>query len=113
MTKPTFTTLVDPLSGRSWRIPTDRLNPWHTVTINDDGWHMAHPIDCQLDGCLFDDEAQRWTYQPAPNGKYRWQQYDDDPMVWVEIGGDEPCQACTDGVAHRYCLNGGIGGDDE
>jgi hypothetical protein len=72
------TTLIDPLTGRYWVISNDRLNAWHTVTIYETHWHMAHPITCDLATCVFDAEASSWQSPldlPGGPGVYRW---DDD-----------------------------------
>ena len=57
-------------------IPKDRLNPWHTVTLDGTGWHLAHPITCELSSCQFDAEARDWREAPAAHGIYRWDEPD-------------------------------------
>jgi hypothetical protein len=52
-------------------IPADRLNPWHTVTL-DSGWHLAHPVTCDLSACPFDAVARSWSGAPRSEGIYRW-----------------------------------------
>lgn len=61
-------------------IPADRLNPWHTVTLDDIGWHLAHPITCDLSACPFDAEARAWPSAPADHGVYRWDLVD-GPLI--------------------------------
>jgi hypothetical protein len=78
------TTLVDPLTDRRWDIPNDRLNPWHTVTIYETHWHMAHPITCDLTSCEFEAEAKNWDGPFDALGVYRW---DDDG--WDRIGSND------------------------
>ena len=57
-------------------IPADRLNPWHTVTFDDSGWHLAHPITCDLADCEFDAVARQWPDAPGVPGRYRWDEPD-------------------------------------
>ncbi len=67
------------------RIPPDRLNPWHTVTVKADGWHMAHPIDCVLAECAFDGLAQaEWAIPPTAVGVWQWHEFEDEPGDWSE-----------------------------
>lgn len=67
------------------RIPADRLNECHTVTVHETGWHMAHPIDCVLSECAFDGLAQaEWTEPPHALGVWRWHDFDDEPWEWEE-----------------------------
>ena len=58
--------------GRIVMVPTDRLNPWHTVKLEEDCWRMSHPLDCDLWDCKFNEVARAWTELPAPFGTYRW-----------------------------------------
>lgn len=58
--------------GRTMMIPNDRLHPWHTIKLETDCWRMAHPIDCDLWDCPFNDVTRNWTEPPAPYGTYRW-----------------------------------------
>lgn len=68
------------------RIPADRLNPWHTVTVHSAGWHMAHPIDCLLADCPFDGLAQaEWTDPPTAEGVWQWHAFEDEPWDWTEV----------------------------
>lgn len=53
-------------------IPADWLNPWHTLTVGHEAWHMAHPVTCDLKACPFDAEARVWGEPPADCGVYRW-----------------------------------------
>lgn len=53
-------------------IPADRRQPWHTVTLKEESWHIAHPITCDLATCRFDAIAQEWDEPPADIGVYRW-----------------------------------------
>jgi hypothetical protein len=53
-------------------IPDDRRYPWHVVTIKSDGWHMAHPITCELASCSFDAVASDWNKAPDELGTYAW-----------------------------------------
>lgn len=67
------------------RIPADRLNPWHTVTVRATGWHMAHPIECDLAECPFDGLAQaEWSEPPTAEGVWQWHNFDDEPWDWIE-----------------------------
>ncbi len=67
------------------KIPPDRLNPWHTVTVKADGWHMAHPIDCVLAECAFDGLAQaEWVEAPTAPGVWQWHEFEDEPGDWSE-----------------------------
>lgn len=71
------------LQGIVDSIPADRLNPWHTVTVHADGWHMAHPISCVLAECPFDGLAQaEWSEPPHAEGVWRWHAFDDEPWEW-------------------------------
>ncbi len=64
-------------------IPADRLNAWHTVTVHSSGWHMAHPITCDLANCAFDGLAQaEWTEAPHAEGVWQWLDFDDNPWEW-------------------------------
>lgn len=68
------------------QIPADRLNKWHTVTVSADGWHMAHPIFCDLTECPFDGLAQdEWTAPPTAAGVWRWHDFDDEPWDWEQV----------------------------
>jgi hypothetical protein len=53
-------------------IPADRLNPWHTVTIDIRAWHIAHGVLCDLATCPFDAQARKWAKAPVAVGVYRW-----------------------------------------
>ena len=53
-------------------IPADRLNPWHTVTIDSRTWHIAHGVLCDLATCPFDAQARKWAKPPVAVGVYRW-----------------------------------------
>lgn len=75
------TTLIDPVSGRSWDVPNNRLEPWHVVTIKLAGWRLTHPITCLLDECEFNAIAERWIEPPARVGTYRWMEPDGN---WIE-----------------------------
>ncbi len=64
-------------------IPADRMDRWHTVTISVDGWHMAHPIFCDLAECPFDGLAQaEWVDPPTAAGVWKWHNFDDEPWEW-------------------------------
>jgi hypothetical protein len=70
-----LTTLTDTETGRTWDIPTDRLKTWHTLTIYETHWYMAHPITCDLATCGRDAEASSWQSPldtPLGPGVYRW-----------------------------------------
>ncbi len=67
---------VKRLLADSPRISADRLNPWHTVTFDESGWHLAHPITCQLADCEFDAAARQWPEAPGIPGRYRWEEPD-------------------------------------
>lgn len=58
--------------GRTFEVPADRLNPWHTINVRADSWWMAHPITCDLAACDFDERARNWPSSPAAVGTYRW-----------------------------------------
>lgn len=48
----------------------------HLVTVDADGWHIAHPVTCDLDeDCPFDGAAQGWSDPPAA-GVYPWHDWD-------------------------------------
>lgn len=68
--------VIERLLGFIESIPADRRHPWHTVTLNRTGWHLAHPVTCVLEGCPFDRAvriwAQDWDTSPLPDGSYRW-----------------------------------------
>lgn len=65
-------------------IPKDRLSSWHTVTVHSTGWHMAHPITCDLKNCAFDGLAQaEWVEPPTAEGIWQWHDFDDEPWIWV------------------------------
>ena len=60
--------------GEIVQVAVDRLVPWHTITLRDDGvgWHMVHTIDCDLAACPFDAIAQTWDGPPDDPGVYKW-----------------------------------------
>ncbi len=73
------------LIADSPRVPPDRLNLWHTVTVHASGWHMAHPITCDLSDCAFDGLAQaEWVDAPTAEGIWQWHAFEDEPWDWVE-----------------------------
>lgn len=57
-------------------VPPDRLNPWHTLTVAEISWHLAHPITCDLAACPFDAVARQWPGPPLPAGTYQWDEPD-------------------------------------
>lgn len=67
------------------RIQPDRLRPHHTVTIDSDGWHLAHPLDCDLARCKFDAIARRWHGPPTSDGTYVWEELDEDGHQWKNL----------------------------
>ena len=79
-----YTTLVDPASGRSWRVPNNRLFPWHTLHLLANRWHIAHPITCDLPNCEYDAQALQWTEPPDEPGTYRWDETGWEPMGVTE-----------------------------
>ena len=58
--------------GKAYLVPADRLNPWHTLTLDRGAWHMTHPITCDLANCEFDAKAATWNTHPTQPGIYRW-----------------------------------------
>lgn len=61
-------------------LPHDRAEPWHTLILKGDKrWRLVHPLHCDLNDCPFDAVAEQWAEPPAPDGRYRWEQPDDDP----------------------------------
>ncbi len=81
---------LDELSTFVDAIPADRRNPWHTVTVHATGWHMAHPLDCDLVACPFDARAQaEWDRPPHAEGVWRWHNFGDEPAGW-EADGSTP-----------------------
>lgn len=58
--------------GRTWDVPNDRLNRWHTVWLRKYEYKVAHPIDCDLTACECDRMLQSADGPPAPPGTYKW-----------------------------------------
>ncbi len=78
------TTILTGPDGTEWEVQNDRLNSWHTITIERNRWHIAHRLDCDLSNCAFDRTAQTWGWMPIVGvGTYRWYDSNDDPEVWV------------------------------
>lgn len=68
---------IDLVCGFVESIPSDRLDPWHRITLYADRWHLAHPVTCDLERCPFDAVAAGWSEQPGPLGAYEWSDPDD------------------------------------
>lgn len=76
------------LIAEGTRVPADRLDPWHTIRLDPERYHITHPLDCDLiNGCPFEDAAQTWEGPPRPVGVYRWHNAADDPTRWEACGG--------------------------
>lgn len=65
-------------------VPPDRLDPWHTVTLTESAWRMAHPVFCDLE-CEFQDIAVGWEEPPDVEGVYRWGPNIDEDWERVEV----------------------------
>lgn len=58
--------------GRTWEVPNDRLNPWHTVWLSETDYKLAHPLDCDLIECKCDRMLRESPGPPAEPGIYQW-----------------------------------------
>ena len=68
-------------------VPTDHLRGIHYVRLGDRGYQLTHPIDCDLDECMFEKRARRWEHVPASPGRYEWQSLNQDPSTWNRVSG--------------------------
>ena len=67
------------------RVQPDRLRKFHTARVGAERWSLAHPLDCDLATCKYDQVAQLWDVRPRALGTYAWHGLDEDPCRWEEI----------------------------